>query len=71
MEYGSVLPKDYTIPSSAFWLLKDLATANPFKLVALKPGDRVMDCGAFIGTFTSACLEQGASRAFVAEHPNR
>lgn len=67
MEYGSVLPKDFTLPSSAFWLLKDLGTANPFALVNLRPGDRVMDCGAFIGTFAAACLEQDASRAFCYE----
>lgn len=64
MNYGSVLPSGFTLPTSAFWLKKDLTVeGNPFKLINIQPGDRVMDCGLYIGTFTSACMEQGAGNA--------
>ena len=63
MKYGDALPKDYNIPTSAFWLRKDLTqSGNPFKNVDIVEGDRVMDCGAYIGTFAAACVEQGATR---------
>jgi len=62
MKYGDALPSGFEIPSSGFWLKTDLTTeGNPFKLVRLRDGDRVMDCGLFVGTFTAACLEQGAA----------
>lgn len=68
MNYGDALPSWFTIPTSAFWLKKDLTVdGNPFKLVNLQPGDRVMDCGLYIGTFTAACLEQGAGSAMCYE----
>lgn len=68
MKYGEILPEGFDIPSSAFWLQKDLTIdGNPFKLVNILPGDRVMDCGGFIGTWTAACLEQGAAHATVYE----
>lgn len=57
--YGEVLPKDFEIPSSMFWIRKDLET-NPFSQVVMRAGDRVMDCGGCIGTFSAAALENGA-----------
>jgi FkbM family methyltransferase len=61
MKYGTALPHGFHIPSSAFWLQKDLTTQNPFELLTIELGDRIMDCGAYIGTFAAACMEQGAS----------
>ncbi len=62
MRYGDALPADFNVPTSAFWLKKDLTPdGNPFKLVNLYAGDKVMDCGLYIGTFTAACMEQGAA----------
>lgn len=64
MKYSEALPQGFNIPSSAFWLKKDLTTGgNPFKLIQLESGDKVMDCGLYIGTFTAACMEQGAAGA--------
>lgn len=61
MRYGDILPEGFNIPTSAFWLRKDLTPeGNPFKLVEIRTGDKVMDCGAYIGTFAAACMEQGA-----------
>jgi len=60
MKYADALPEGFKIPTSAFWLRKDLET-NPFKLVPLEVGDRVMDCGTYIGTFAAAAMEQGAA----------
>lgn len=68
MKYGESLPAGFNVPSSAFWIQKDLTVdGNPFKLVELQPGDSVMDCGGFIGTFTAACMEQGAASVVVYE----
>ena len=61
MRYGDILPDGFFIPSSAFWLKKDLTVTNPFKLVDIRLGDVMMDCGAYIGTFAAACMEQGAA----------
>jgi FkbM family methyltransferase len=62
MKYGDALPDGFEIPSSGFWLKNDLTPeGNPFRLIRLRDGDRVMDCGLFVGTFTAACLEQGAA----------
>ena len=71
MRYGDVLPADFNLPSSAFWLRKDLTEAgNPFKLIEVVAGDRVMDCGAYAGTFAAACMEQGAAGVACYEaHP--
>lgn len=62
MRYGDILPEGFNIPTSAFWLRADLEKRNPFELVLLRSGDTVMDCGAYIGTFAAACLEQAAAR---------
>lgn len=62
MKYGDVLPEGFNIPKSAFWMRKDLEK-NPFALLPLRRGDVVMDCGAYIGSFSAAALEQGAARA--------
>lgn len=67
MEYGKVIPVGFVIPSSAFWLTKDLTEKNPFENLTLPAGAFVMDCGAFVGTFASACLEQGASHVVCYE----
>lgn len=62
MKYGDALPSGFNVPTSAFWLKKDLTPeGNPFKLVNVHAGDKVMDCGLYIGTFTAACMEQGAA----------
>ena len=61
MKYGDALPSGFHIPSSAFWLKHDLTDKNPFIDLPLPERAVVMDCGAFIGTFAAACLEQGAS----------
>ena len=60
MKYAEALPEGFNVPTSAFWLRKDLET-NPFKLVPLEVGDRIMDCGTYIGTFAAAAMEQGAA----------
>jgi FkbM family methyltransferase len=60
MRYGDILPKDFNIPTSAFWLKGDLGPKNPFKQLPVPPNATVMDCGSFIGTFAAAALEQGA-----------
>lgn len=67
MKYGSVLPEGFNVPKSAFWLKADLEKRNPFDQVVIQPGDIVMDCGAFIGTFTAAAMEQGAASAVCYE----
>lgn len=67
MKYGEVLPKGFNIPTSAFWIRVDLEKRNPFQLLPLQKGDTVMDCGAYIGTFTAAALEQGAKWAVCYE----
>ena len=60
-KYGEALPKDFNIPSAFRWILdKDLTVNNPFDQVVMGPGARVMDCGAAVGTFSAAALEQGA-----------
>lgn len=62
MRYGDILPEGFNVPTSAFWLRKDLTVdGNPFKLVDVREGDVVMDCGSYIGTFAAAALEQGAA----------
>ncbi len=66
MRYGEVLPEGFTIPTGAFWIRKDLER-NPFDLVDVRPGDKVMDCGSCIGTFAVAALEQGAARVWCYE----
>jgi FkbM family methyltransferase len=69
MKYGEVLPPTVVIPSSGFWLLNDLKR-NPFQLLTILKGDRVMDCGAYVGTFSAAVLEQGAESVVCFEaHP--
>ena len=61
MRYGDILPAGFVVPSSAFWLKNDLTVEkNPFKDLPTPERATVMDCGAFIGTFTAACLEQRA-----------
>lgn len=61
MRYGDALPADFDIPTLAFWLRNDLDPhKNPFALLPLAPDAVVMDCGAYIGTFAAACVEQGA-----------
>ena len=68
MNYGAALPIDFSTTPPPFWMRKDLTPEkNPFKLVDLHPGDTAMDCGGCIGTFTSACLEQGAAHVTVYE----
>jgi FkbM family methyltransferase len=67
MKYGEAIPKGFHIPKSAFWLRADLEKRNPFELLPLRKGDTVMDCGAYIGTFTAAALEQGAKWAVCYE----
>lgn len=68
MKYGEALSLDFVIPTSAFWLRKDLTEGgNPYKLVNIHGGDKVMDCGAYIGTFTVAALEQCAGSAVCYE----
>jgi FkbM family methyltransferase len=67
MKYGEVIPKGFNIPTSAFWLKKDLGNSNPFALLPLRKGDTIMDVGAYIGTFTAAALEQGAKWAVCYE----
>jgi FkbM family methyltransferase len=67
MKYGEAIPKGFNIPKSAFWLRADLEKRNPFELLPLRKGDTVMDCGAYIGTFTAAALEQGAKWAVCYE----
>lgn len=68
MRYGDILPAGFQVPKSAFWIKKDLeAKHNPFGLVVVRPGDTVMDCGGFIGTFAAAVLEQQASTVVVYE----
>lgn len=66
MDYGSALPEGFHIPPSAFLLRGDLER-NPFKPVVIRPGDVVMDCGAYIGTFAVAALRQGAGSAVAYE----
>ena len=63
--YGEALPAHFVLPASFRWVLaKDLHN-NPFSYVEVHAGDRVMDCGAAVGTFSVAALEAGASvRAF-------
>lgn len=58
MEYGQALPP--TFQFVPFWARKDLKK-NPFQQIVLYPTDRVMDCGAHVGMFTVACLEQGVA----------
>jgi len=60
MKYGNALPESFEVPSSMFWIKKDLEK-NPFDMVVLSRNDKVMDCGSCIGTFAAAALEQGAS----------
>lgn len=67
MKYGEVIPEGFNIPKSAFWLKADLEKRNPFELLPLRKNDTVMDCGAYIGTFTAAALEQGAKWAVCYE----
>lgn len=67
MKYGEVIPEGFNIPKSAFWLRADLEKRNPFELLPIRKGDTVMDCGAYIGTFTAAALEQGAKWAVCYE----
>lgn len=67
MKYGEAIPKGFHIPKSAFWLRADLEKRNPFELLPLRKGDTVMDCGAYIGTFTAAALEQGAKQVICYE----
>ncbi len=67
MKYGSTLPTDFQLPG-AFWLKKDLTEEhNPFNLMPVPVGMTVMDCGGFLGTFSAACLEQGAARVVTYE----
>jgi FkbM family methyltransferase len=67
-KYGEALPKDFNIPSAFRWILdKDLTVNNPFDQVVMEPGARVMDCGAAVGTFSAAALEQGAGRVYSYE----
>lgn len=62
MKYGSMLPADFILPPSSFWIKKDLtAEGNPFFDLPIQIGDKVMDCGAYAGTFAVACMEQGAA----------
>jgi len=61
MRYGDVLPSSFMIPTSAFWLRNDLEKHNPFEHLELPRSATVMDCGAYIGTFAIACVEQGAA----------
>lgn len=62
MRYGEAIPADFDIPRAArFWMNKDLTQRNPFQLVRVRKGDRVMDCGSCIGTFAAAALAAGAS----------
>jgi FkbM family methyltransferase len=62
MKYGDALPADFDVPAAFKWVLgKDLSEKNPFERVVIRAGDRVMDCGGCIGTFTAAVLEQGAA----------
>lgn len=68
MKYGDALPADFNIPTSAFWLRNDLKpSGNPFALLPLAPDTVVMDCGAYIGTFAAACIEQGARHVYCYE----
>jgi FkbM family methyltransferase len=69
VRYGDVLPVDFfgTV-KPPFWIVKDLTVkGNPFVDVTIRGEDVVMDCGGCVGTFSAACLEQGASRAVVYE----
>ncbi len=62
MKYGTALPEDFIIPKNTmFWMKKDLEK-NPFELLPIRKGEIVMDCGAHVGTFAAAALEQGAAR---------
>lgn len=64
MEYGKVLPHEFKhVP---FWAKKDLES-NPFRHVNLHPGDVVMDCGAHVGMFAAAALEQDAGSVWCYE----
>ena len=71
MEYAKVLPTDFQLPKSSFWIRKDFET-NPFTHVRIEKGDRILDCGAYVGTFACAAMEQGASfvRCFEPEPKN-
>jgi len=73
MKYGyEILPEWFEVPKFAFLLKKDLAEKNPFDELEIKKGDVVMECGCFIGTFASACIENGAATviSFEAEPRN-
>jgi len=60
MTFAYTLPPGFNLTPAFRWILtKDLQT-NPFDRMVIAPGDRVMDCGAAIGTFTAAALEAGA-----------
>jgi FkbM family methyltransferase len=62
MKYGELLPIGFEIPKPFQWVLKkDLGSKNPFEFVAVRAGDKVMDCGSAVGTFAAAALESGAS----------
>jgi len=58
--YGEALPAHFILPPSFRWVLNKDLHNNPFSSVEIRPGDRVMDCGAAVGTFTVAALEAGA-----------
>jgi FkbM family methyltransferase len=64
------LPEGFDIPASFEWVLKKDLETNPFDMVVIRRGDRVMDCGAAVGTFSASALEAGAGTVRAYEPVN-
>src|SRR5579859_3272375 len=60
MEYKNALPTWFNMPRGLLFLMKNDFVKNPFAELVLRPGDRVMDVGACVGSFAVAALESGA-----------